>query len=144
MSDAKFDLFAAARQEMIAEGFQPDFPPEVDQQLIALRNRPSPAMDGNVRDLRSSLWSSIDNDTSRDLDQAEVAERVNGGIQALESQSQMSIHWVSIGIAHRRPRSRANDNRLYRHQNLFDASRATVHLIFTSLNEAAGTGWRSS
>ncbi len=81
MSEARFDLFAAARQEMIAEGFQPDFPPGVDQQLIALKTRPSPATGGEVRDLRALLWSSIDNDTSRDLDQAEVAERVNGGIR---------------------------------------------------------------
>ena len=38
-------------------------------------------MDGEARDLRTLLWSSIDNDTSRDLDQAEVAERVNDGIR---------------------------------------------------------------
>lgn len=37
--------------------------------------------------MRDLLWSSIDNDTSRDLDQIEVAERVPGGIQ------------VRIGIA---------------------------------------------
>src|ERR1700693_2090132 len=83
MSDNQFDLFSAARQEMIAEGFHPDFPPGVDRQVAALKTRTPPAMDGDVRDLRSLLWSSIDNDTSRDLDQAEVAERVSGGIRVL-------------------------------------------------------------
>src|SRR5690349_5960254 len=78
-----FDLRAAARQEMLAEGFQPDFPPEAVQQAQALDARPSPGISGGVRDLRSLLWSSIDNDTSRDLDQAEVAERVSNGIRLL-------------------------------------------------------------
>ncbi len=83
MSDNGFDLFAAAREEMIEEGFEPDFPPGVDEQLAALKPAALNGTDGNVRDLRSLLWSSIDNDTSRDLDQAEVAERVSGGIRVL-------------------------------------------------------------
>jgi exoribonuclease-2 len=79
-----FDLFAAARQTMIDEGFQPDFPPAVEQQMSVLRAQPAHAVaSGDIRDLRSLLWSSIDNDTSRDLDQAEVAERVDGGIRLL-------------------------------------------------------------
>src|ERR1041384_1344676 len=87
MPDQEFDLYASARQEMIAEGFQPDFPAGVDAQVSALKAQaaaaPAANVRGDVRDLRTLLWSSIDNDTSRDLDQAEVAERVNGGIRVL-------------------------------------------------------------
>src|SRR5713226_1505211 len=83
MSHIGFDLSAAARQEMIEEGFHPDFPPEINNQVAALRGRAAALTDGDVRDLRQLLWSSIDNDTSRDLDQAEVAERVKGGIRVL-------------------------------------------------------------
>ena len=87
MSDSRFDLGAMARQEMIAEGFHPDFPPPVVQQTKDLESQAGPATGpaaaGDVRDLRSLLWSSIDNDTSRDLDQAEVAERVEGGIRVM-------------------------------------------------------------
>jgi VacB/RNase II family 3'-5' exoribonuclease len=81
MTQPAFDLRAAAHQEMLTEGFQPDFPPAAGQQVMALKAQNGPATADGVRDLRSLLWSSIDNDTSRDLDQAEVAERVNGGIR---------------------------------------------------------------
>ena len=78
-----FDLAASAHQTMLDEGFQPDFPRAVDQQLAALRTRPVTAAGNGVRDLRPMLWSSIDNDTSRDLDQAEVAERIDGGASGI-------------------------------------------------------------
>ncbi len=75
-----YDLAALAREEMIAEGFSPDFSPEVSRQVAALRAHPAhPAPDATVRDLRGLPWSSIDNDTSRDLDQIEVAERLPDG-----------------------------------------------------------------
>jgi len=74
------DLQATARQIMQARGFEPDFPAEVSDQLAHLRqNPPQIAATGDIRDLRSLLWSSIDNDSSRDLDQIEVAERVTNG-----------------------------------------------------------------
>jgi exoribonuclease-2 len=83
MANSGFNLFDAARQEMIDEGFQPDFPPQAVRQLDAIKMQTAPSIDAGVRDLRSLLWSSIDNDTSRDLDQAEAAERVSSGIRVL-------------------------------------------------------------
>jgi exoribonuclease-2 len=79
------DLQAVAKTVVQQHGFQPDFAPEVQQQLQQLRaNPPLIAAGATVRDLRSLLWSSIDNDTSRDLDQIEVAERLpNGDVKVL-------------------------------------------------------------
>jgi VacB/RNase II family 3'-5' exoribonuclease len=73
-----FDLQAAAKQLMLQNGFEPDFPPAVVQQLAAIKSNP-PHAPGNVQDLRKLLWSSIDNDTSRDLDQIEYAEKLPDG-----------------------------------------------------------------
>jgi VacB/RNase II family 3'-5' exoribonuclease len=76
----QIDLQAAARQVMIENGFEPEFPPQVQQELEELKAHPPKIDPGpNIRDLRNLLWSSIDNDTSRDLDQAEVAERLPNG-----------------------------------------------------------------
>jgi VacB/RNase II family 3'-5' exoribonuclease len=75
-----FDLQAAAKQAMVANGFEPDFPPAVEQQLAQLKTQaPQAVPSADVRDLRTLLWSSIDNDTSRDLDQVEVAESLPNG-----------------------------------------------------------------
>jgi exoribonuclease-2 len=74
------DLQATAREVMQRYGFEPDFPPQVSQQLADLKaHPPQVAAAGDIRDLRNLLWSSIDNDTSRDLDQIEVAERASDG-----------------------------------------------------------------
>src|ERR1041385_5271758 len=79
------DLQNIAKEVMLAHGFEPEFPAGVSQQLGKLKAPPpqvSPG--GDIRDLRKMLWSSIDNDTSRDLDQIEVAERVaNGDVKTL-------------------------------------------------------------
>jgi VacB/RNase II family 3'-5' exoribonuclease len=83
MFKVTFDLAASARMEMIRNGFDPDFLPGTDRQIAALRQKAAPTSVDGIRDLRDLLWSSIDNDTSRDLDQIEVAERVPGGIRVL-------------------------------------------------------------
>ena len=78
MSRNGFDLAAAAYQEMLKQGFHPDFPDGTTQQIDAIRQSlSSPNGSAPQRtDLRNLLWSSIDNDTSRDLDQVEWAERL--------------------------------------------------------------------
>jgi exoribonuclease-2 len=74
-----------AKQIMLENGLTPGFPPPVMQQVAdLLTHPPQAAPSADVRDLRNLLWSSIDNDTSRDLDQIEVAERLpSGEIKAL-------------------------------------------------------------
>jgi VacB/RNase II family 3'-5' exoribonuclease len=84
LEPSHLDLQAMAKQIMLAQGFEPDFPPAVSQQLAQLKAHPPQINDKAARDLRTLLWSSIDNDTSRDLDQIEVAERLpNGDIKVL-------------------------------------------------------------
>src|SRR6202162_2689838 len=82
---SSINLQAIARQGMQAQGFQPDFPPEAQDQLADIRAHPPQLRPSDkVRDLRNLLWSSIDNDTSKDLDQIEVAERLpNGDIKVM-------------------------------------------------------------
>jgi exoribonuclease-2 len=74
-----FDLVAAARREMIERGFEPDPPDAAVRQARGLL----PRQEAGLTDLTSLPWSSIDNDESRDLDQIEWAERVDGGIRVL-------------------------------------------------------------
>jgi VacB/RNase II family 3'-5' exoribonuclease len=67
---------------MVERGLQPEFSPAALAEAAAA----VPAAPGGgeaVRDLRGLLWSSIDNDDSRDLDQLAVAEPRSGGAVAL-------------------------------------------------------------
>jgi exoribonuclease II len=65
-----------AHRAMLEHGLEPDLPAAALQQLKTLTS-PRPA--ARLRDLRSLLWCSIDNDDSRDLDQLSVAEPLAGG-----------------------------------------------------------------
>jgi len=64
---------------MIEHGFQPEFPAGTDAQLAAIQAHPEPPAIPGLKDLSGLLWSSIDNDTSRDLDQIEWAEQLADG-----------------------------------------------------------------
>jgi VacB/RNase II family 3'-5' exoribonuclease len=82
MNHSSLDLKARAHQAMLDAGFHPDFPPEVLREATSPKSPPS---NGSlkVEDMRDLLWSSIDNDTSRDLDQVEYAEKLPDGTTRL-------------------------------------------------------------
>jgi exoribonuclease II len=64
---------------MLEAGFKPDFPAQVVQEAAALKQAAPITAGPPVRDLRALLWSSIDNDSSRDLDQVEYVEKLPDG-----------------------------------------------------------------
>jgi len=91
MSITPVDLKARAHQAMLDAGFHPDVPAEVAREVQNLKLSPA-APNGSIappggqpnassapRDLRGLLWSSIDNDSSRDLDQVEYVEKTSDG-----------------------------------------------------------------
>jgi VacB/RNase II family 3'-5' exoribonuclease len=74
-----FNLVAAAHAAMIEHGFQPDFPAGTETELADIKAQPAAQTGDGLADLRDLLWSSIDNDTSKDLDQIEWVEQLPDG-----------------------------------------------------------------
>jgi exoribonuclease-2 len=74
-----FNLVAAAHAAMIERGFQPDFPAGAAAELAAIQAHIELPSGADIQDLRGMLWSSIDNDTSKDLDQIEWVEQLPDG-----------------------------------------------------------------
>src|SRR5437868_3530146 len=73
------DIRELARRAMIERGFLAEIPEDARAEV---ETKAEPAFDAlKIRDLRSLLWSSIDNDESRDLDQIEYAKSESGGIR---------------------------------------------------------------
>src|SRR4029077_17601279 len=78
-----FDLKSLARRAMLEHGLEPDLPAAANAQLRTLAG-PAMEHDAEIRDQRSLLWCSIDNDDSRDLDQLSVAQPLaNGAVRIL-------------------------------------------------------------
>ncbi|HEX2994145.1 MAG TPA: RNB domain-containing ribonuclease [Anaerolineales bacterium] len=73
-------LQSLARRAMLERGLLPDFSTEALAELARLSIPSEPAKGSpGIRDLRDLLWSSIDNDDSRDLDQLTFAEAMSTG-----------------------------------------------------------------
>ena len=72
MTQHETSLREIAHRAMIERGLEPDFPPDAIHQVNGITG-PARDTSRSIRDLRDRLWCSIDNDTSRDLDQLTVA-----------------------------------------------------------------------
>jgi len=73
------DLRTIAWHAMEKYGFSPLFPQPVIEEVSALHEKTFSDDQHDARDLRSLLWSSIDNHDSMDLDQIEYCERKENG-----------------------------------------------------------------
>ncbi|QVL29923.1 RNB domain-containing ribonuclease [Telmatocola sphagniphila] len=76
--NAPNQLKSIARRAMMERGLEPDFSTTALEQLRLITG-PSRETGPAIRDQRSLLWCSIDNDTSKDLDQLSVSEKLPDG-----------------------------------------------------------------
>lgn len=125
-------LDGKAHQAMIDNGFEPEFSNEVWDQIKQIQARV--VNDTGVRDMRDLLWSSIDNDSSRDLDQVEWAEQLeNGDIRVL-----VGIADVDSRVALYSPidmHAAQNTVTVYTQSEIFPMLPEELSTDLTSLNE---------
>lgn len=128
-----FNLVTAAHAAMLEHGFQPDFSAEAETELAHIQALPQ-ATAPDARDLRTLLWSSIDNDSSRDLDQIEWAEQLpDGRIRVLIGVADVDAH-VAEGTridSH----ARSETTSVYTGVKVFPMLPAELSEGITSLNE---------
>ena len=129
-------LTQRAHQTMLENGFEPEFSNAVVEQLNEIKNEAEPIANEAFTDLRSLLWSSIDNATSRDLDQIEWAERLpNGDIRVL-----VGIADVDSRVPKDSPidtHAEQNTVTVYTESKIFPMLPEELSTDITSLNENA-------
>ena len=131
------DLRERARQVAAENGFVSDFPPDVEAEVARLEQlNGDTARAEDIRDLRSLLWSSIDNRESRDLDQVEFCERLADGSIRLRLGVADVSYVVAKGSAIDK-RAGANTTSLYTGVATFPMLPEALSTDLTSLIEAA-------
>jgi exoribonuclease-2 len=129
-----FNLVVAAHAAMIEHGFQPDYPAGSDKELAAIQAHPEMSAAPGAQDLRGLLWSSIDNDTSKDLDQIEWAEQLpDGRIRVLIGVADVDarVHLGTIIDGH----AKSETTSVYTGVKVFPMLPAELSEGITSLNE---------
>jgi exoribonuclease-2 len=129
-----FNLVAAAHASMIEHGFKPDFPAGTDEQLAAIKAHPEVPAASAAHDLRNLLWSSIDNDTSKDLDQIEWAEQLpDGRIRVLVGVADVDARVAKGSVIDNHARSETTS--VYTGVQVFPMLPTDLSEGITSLNE---------
>ncbi|MBW8869245.1 MAG: RNB domain-containing ribonuclease, partial [Acidobacteriales bacterium] len=129
-----FNLIAAAHADMIEHGFQPDFPPGTDAELAKIKAEAELPAAKDVQDLRALLWSSIDNDTSKDLDQIEWAEQLKDGrIRVLIGVADVDVRVPKGSLLDKHAQSETTS--VYTGVKVFPMLPAELSEDITSLNE---------
>src|ERR1700739_3334791 len=129
-----FNLVTAAHASMIEHGFRPDFPAGTDQQLASIKGHPEVPAAPGAQDLRNLLWSSIDNDPSKDLDQIECAEQLpDGRIRVLIGVADVDARVAKATVIDSHARSETTS--VYTGVKVFPMLPAELSEGITSLNE---------
>lgn len=122
-----------ARRAMIEHDLLPEFSAAALQQLNAISGMAAVSKSA-IRDLQERLWSSIDNDDSRDLDQLTVAETTaNGAIKILVAVADVDS-LVSAGTAID-DHAASNTTSVYTAAQIFPMLPEKLSTDLTSLNE---------
>ena len=128
------DLARLAVEEMIEHGFRPEHSPEAQQEVERLERRAAPTTREGRQDLRELLWSSIDNPTSRDLDQVEFGESLpDGAIRLMIAIADVDA-LVSRGTA-TDDHAATNTTSVYTGVRVFHMLPTALSTDLTSLNE---------
>jgi exoribonuclease-2 len=124
-----------ARQTMVENGFEANFPSDVLDELTKLEaSAGNASAESGITDLRDLLWSSIDNESSRDLDQIEYAEQLdNGDIRILVGIADVD-HLVKKDSAIDRHAAQ-NTVTIYTETEIFPMLPTELSTGLTSLNE---------
>jgi VacB/RNase II family 3'-5' exoribonuclease len=126
-------LRSIAHRAMLEHGLEPDLPAAAAAQLRTI-TAPASERGASIRDLRSLLWCSIDNDNSLDLDQLSVAEPLGGAAVRIL----VAVADVDATVARDSPidaHARANTTSVYTAAQIFPMLPERLSTDLTSLAE---------
>lgn len=130
-SPTRSDLAVIARRAMLQRGLIPDFAPDILAEVRALPAQ-TPSAAGAL-DLTDRLWMSVDNPSSRDLDQLSVAEPLDTRYTRLLVALADVDAYVTVGSAMDR-HARTNTTSVYTPAGVFSMLPERLSTDLTSLN----------